>query len=100
MQWLWTAGLGGRIPVIDLLFGFFAGDAVFLLNLADKLVPVAFDLGQVIVGQLAPLGLRRAFELVPFAFQFIRIHDARSFLLHINPTPKLREPFPFAGKHA
>src|SRR5688500_363823 len=57
------------LPGSDLGFGFFLGDAVAGLDLADKLVAPTFDLEQVVVGQLAPLLLHGALGLIPAALE-------------------------------
>src|SRR5262245_6060756 len=61
-------------PVLHLALGLVAADAVGFLHLADQLVALAVDLGDLIVGQLAPLGLDLAAELLPVAFDAIPVH--------------------------
>src|SRR5687767_6396745 len=57
----------GFLEGADLALGFLAGDAVARLDFADQLVTTALDFEQVVVGQLAPLLLHRAFCLRPAA---------------------------------
>src|SRR5439155_10915017 len=52
-------------PVLRLPVGFLAGDAVALLHLADELVLLAADDVQIVVGELAPLLLGLALQLIP-----------------------------------
>src|SRR5918993_4823337 len=59
------------LPGPDLGFGFFLGDAVSGLDLADELVAPAFDLEQIVFGELAPLLLHGAFGLVPAALELL-----------------------------
>src|SRR5579872_5809792 len=46
-----------------------------LLDTAEHLVEVAFGIGQVVVGELAPLLLEFAFDLIPLTLQTILVHD-------------------------
>src|ERR1043165_9448935 len=76
---LWTATCGwlhAVDPAIDLLLRLVLGDAVALLDAADELVLLAVDDGDVVLGQLAPLLLDLAGELLPIAFDTIPIHLA------------------------
>ena len=50
------------------------GVAVTLLKLADELVFLPVDLGEIVVGEVAPLLLHLACELRPLAFQGIPVH--------------------------
>src|SRR5215213_7807460 len=61
-------------PAIDLLLRLVLGNAVALLDAADELVLLAVDDGDVVLGQLAPLLLDLAGELLPIAFNAIPIH--------------------------
>src|ERR1044071_4669744 len=74
---LWTATCGwlhAVDPAIDLLLRLVLGDAVALLDAANELVLLAVDDGDVVLGQLAPLLLDLAGELLPVAFNAIPIH--------------------------
>jgi hypothetical protein len=62
------------LELLHLLFGFFLLDAVALLDTPDELVALAFDTGQIVIGQLAPLFLDLALELIPIALGRIPIH--------------------------
>jgi hypothetical protein len=59
--------------------GFFPCFTVPLLNEARELVGVAFCLGQVVIGQLAPCGLGLADQLFPLALSDIFIHSDLSY---------------------
>mgnify|MGYP006924597835 CR=1 FL=1 len=66
--------IAGRLEFLDLLFGFFLGDAVTLLDFADKLFSLTVDAIEVVVSQVAPFLLSLAFDLFPFALNLIPIH--------------------------
>ena len=53
------------LPFVNLTGGFFFGDAVAFLNLADELITLTAHLLQIVVGQLAPLLADTALELLP-----------------------------------
>jgi hypothetical protein len=53
--------------------------AIPFLNFTDELVVIAFDLLQVIIGELPPLLFGFTFELHPFPFELISVHEV--FLL-------------------
>lgn len=61
-------------PGVDLAFGLFLGLAIDFLNAAGQLFAVASDDIKVVSGQLAPLGLNLALELLPIAFDLIPVH--------------------------
>src|SRR6185436_13868079 len=65
-----------RFPVGDLALGLVLADAVGVLDLADQLVALARDAVEVVVGELAPLLLRLALQLLPVAFDAIPVHAA------------------------
>src|SRR5262249_17716866 len=60
---------------VDFFFRLFLGVAIALLQPAGKLIPLARDGGQIIVGQLAPFFLDLARELLPVALDLIPVHD-------------------------
>ena len=62
------------LKLLQLVLGFVLGNAVPLLNRAQQLIALAFDLVEIVVGQLAPLFLDLAAELLPLAFGNIPIH--------------------------
>jgi hypothetical protein len=68
------AGASPSIPSVDLLAGFIPGDSVSLLNCAFELFCPAVDLGQVVVGELSPLLLHGALQLLPVSFDPVPIH--------------------------
>src|ERR671913_2055381 len=73
----WTATCGSLHPLdpaIDLALCLVLGDAVALLDTANELVLLAVDDRNVVLGQLAPLLLDLAGELLPVAFNAIPIH--------------------------
>src|SRR5262245_2271222 len=61
-------------PVVDVLLDPVLGIAVARLNLAFELLAVAVDLGDIVIGKLAPLLLHLTAELLPAAFDAIPIH--------------------------
>src|SRR5436190_15825511 len=73
----WTATCGwlhAVDPAIDLLLRLVLGDAIALLDAADELVLLAVDDGKIVLGQLAPLLLDLAGDLLPVAFNAIPVH--------------------------
>src|SRR3954469_1506902 len=70
-----TLPLLGAVPVVDVLANLVLGDAVPLLDLALKLVALAAHDIEIVVGQLAPLLLDLAFDLLPVSFDAIPIHE-------------------------
>ena len=67
-------GVAELEPLGQLAFGTFSLIPVALLDGPEKLVVAAFGLHQVIVSQLAPLGLDVAFQLLPLAGECIAVH--------------------------
>src|SRR5690606_22946310 len=61
-------------PGVHLALGLVPGDAVALLHTAGELVALAGGDVEVVVGELAPLLLRLALELLPVAFDAIPVH--------------------------
>jgi hypothetical protein len=62
-----------------LLLSFVAGNAISLLHGAEQLIPLTFDLIEVVVRQFAPLFLNLAAELFPLTFGDIPVHDFAPF---------------------
>src|ERR1700720_1067127 len=60
-------GPEGASELLHLAFGFFLGDSVSLLDLADQLIAFSTDSLQVVVGQLSPFFLDPAGDLLPFS---------------------------------
>src|SRR5436190_22024849 len=58
----------------DLAFGLILRNAVLFLNLAHQLIATPADQVEVAVGELAPLFLELALELLPVSFDAIPIH--------------------------
>ena len=56
--------------------------AVPFLDFADELLVASFDLLQVIIGEFALLLFEVTFELHPFPFELIRVHDGSSRVRH------------------
>src|SRR5690349_12916236 len=75
--------LHADFPCRDLLFRFFRGDAVELLDPAEQQVAPSRDHVELIVGQLAPLLPHVAFELLPIACDAIPIHLDSSWWLEM-----------------
>src|SRR5690606_27786641 len=71
-----------RMPPLSVLieeflyftFGLFACTTIALLHQARKLLSIAIDAGQLIVGDIAPHGLRLAGQLLPLTFDSIFVH--------------------------
>src|SRR5262245_60256227 len=61
-------------PGIDLLLGLVLGVPITLLQAAGELLALAFDHVDIVVGELAPVLLHFAFELVPVSFHTIPVH--------------------------
>jgi hypothetical protein len=61
-------------PVIDFRLRLILGVAVPRLDLAFELFSIAIDLGELIIGELPPLRLDLARELLPVSFDRIPIH--------------------------
>src|SRR5262249_42110009 len=57
-------------PATDLLFLL----SISFLQRARKLVVIAFDLQQIVIGKLAPLFLEFPFELFPLSLELFAIH--------------------------
>src|SRR5262249_29745535 len=68
--------------LVQLPFGPVALVAIAGLQLPDELVPLAGGLVQVVVGQVAPLLLDLALELLPVAFDSVPVHG--------SPPPRIR----------
>ena len=64
----------GALILFNGLFGLVLGHAVTLLDLASQIFRVAFGNIEIIVGQLAPLLLDAALELLPLALDSIFVH--------------------------
>src|ERR1700752_1018604 len=58
----------------DLPLGFILREAVLLLQLAHELILPAADHVDVVIGQLAPLLLHLALQLLPIAFDAVPVH--------------------------
>src|SRR4051794_32979391 len=61
-------------PSVDLTLGVILRDTIALLKPAGEFRPFALDHVEVVVGELAPLLLSLAFELIPVAFNTVPIH--------------------------
>src|SRR5258708_40351675 len=61
-------------PVIDIPVNLILGKTVALLQLAFELLASAFDHVEIVVGEFAPLLLRRTLELLPVALDPVPIH--------------------------
>ena len=57
---------------------FFASNPISLLNCANKLIALSFDHLPIVVGQLAPLLLGLADELLPVSLHLVCIHFGNS----------------------
>src|SRR5450759_2370323 len=61
-------------PLVHTPIGLVGGVSVLLLQLADEAVLLAPDFLKLVVGQLAPLFPRVAFELFPLALDDVPVH--------------------------
>jgi hypothetical protein len=66
-------------PGIDLLLGFVFGDAVMLLDAARQFGALTRDHVEIVISELSPLLLNLAFRLLPVAFDGIPIDLAPKF---------------------
>jgi hypothetical protein len=63
------------IPVFNVLLDLILGEAITLLDLSFELIAATVYGGEVIVGELAPLLLDLAGNLLPVSFNAIPVHD-------------------------
>ena len=59
------------LPIGELLLRFILGDAVRFLDLAGEVIPLARNHVELVIGELAPLLLDIALELLPVAFDAV-----------------------------
>jgi hypothetical protein len=69
------------IPVVNVLLDLILGEAITLLDLTFELIPATVDGGEVIVGELAPLLLDLACDLLPVSFNTIPVHGLTSIAM-------------------
>src|SRR5450759_912051 len=94
--------------IVVFLLGFVLGISIFLLQKPQEFLLISFHLGEVVVGEFAPLLFDSPFDFLPFPFQNIFIHVRPPFLLfaetgtqgcpaeiHLSPRQG-----PSAGKHS
>ncbi|CAG9253134.1 hypothetical protein BDI4_380006 [Burkholderia diffusa] len=62
------------IEFLQLLLGFVARDSVTFLDPAGQILAVAFGDREIVVGQLAPLGLQLAGQLLPLTLDLVFVH--------------------------
>src|SRR5687767_1114050 len=62
------------LPRIELALGFFARDAVAILELPDQLLGTSLNLIHVIIGEFAPLFANLALQLHPLTLEGIFVH--------------------------
>src|SRR5215207_1514500 len=74
--------------LVEFPLGPVLGVPVPLLQLAGELVPLARDGGQVVVGQVRPLLLHLALELLPVPLDLIPVHDPPPELSEVCETPE------------
>ena len=82
-------------PLLDLTLGLILGDSVTLLDATNQLVLLAVDDREIIVGQLAPLLLHLAGDLLSIAFDAIPVHVSLLFVWNSAPlcgTPAAMPP--------
>jgi hypothetical protein len=66
------------LEVSYLTLCFFASKSVALLNSANKLITLSFDHLPIVVGQLTPLLLGLADELLPVSLHLVCVHSGTS----------------------
>jgi hypothetical protein len=66
-----TAGL---FPLVYLLLSFLFGDSIGFLNLSRQLLPVSFNLVNLVISELAPLFTHGSFYLFPITDNLILVH--------------------------
>ena len=74
-HWRTSVPVDAFLEIADLLFGDVLGHAVAFLDFAGQVIAIAFGYGQIVVGELAPLRLDLAVELLPFAFDDVGINE-------------------------
>src|SRR5437868_465046 len=62
------------LPGLHFFLGTLLGIAVAFLDAPGQLVTLAVDLGQIVVGQVAPFLLDLALGLIPLAFHLVPVH--------------------------
>src|SRR5262245_8720882 len=89
----WLGPVDGGDEVVHLLLGLVLLVPIPLLELAQELVLLAADERPVVVGQLAPLRLELAGQLLPAAFDLVPIHR----LAPVLGGPRLSRQTPWYG---
>jgi hypothetical protein len=69
----WKLWLGVQ-PIVDIFAHHVSGKTVALLDLAFELVALAVDLGEIVIGELAPLLFDFPFGLLLVSFNAIPVH--------------------------
>src|SRR5690606_21655329 len=77
-------------PAVHLAFCSFLGVTVLLLHEADELFAATLDAVPLVVGDVAPLGLGLALELLPVPGDLIPVHDVLHYLGGLVPAQRLR----------
>src|SRR5690606_3890025 len=75
-------------PGVHLAFGGVLGMTVLLLHEADELFAATFDAVPLVVGDVTPLGLGLALELLPVPGNLIPVHDVLHFLGGLIPSQR------------
>src|SRR5581483_299505 len=76
-------------PFIDILAYLVFGYAVAFLDFTFELIPIAVDLGEVVVGQLTPFFLHLAHGLFPVSFDSVPVHVAVSLrIVFLGPVTR------------
>src|SRR5450759_2237606 len=60
--------------IVVFLLGFVLGISIFLLQKPQEFLLISFHLGEVVIGEFAPLLFDSPFDFLPFPFQNIFIH--------------------------
>src|SRR5665648_642165 len=66
--------------ILVFLLGFVLGISVLLLQKPQEFLLISFHLGEVVIGEFAPLLFDSPFDFLPFPFQNIFIHVCSPFL--------------------
>jgi hypothetical protein len=63
-----------HLPLVDLFFGFFFGDAVSFLNPAEQAITIPGNDGEIVICQFSPPLLHCSFHLIPLTRCLVPVH--------------------------
>jgi hypothetical protein len=81
-------------PVLKLVLGGLAGDAIACLQYSEQCIPSAFDLVEVIVRQLAPLLKHLVLKILPISFHAFPIHPSPLLSLGVGRDTSTPSEYP------